>query len=507
MLRRWVLGHAFGRIPGAPDFTPHVPPYLEDLLPLAPERPTRTLGALQAKQLTGPVMLNLAGLDVTVVADDLAALFVRNFDDLETQLSLHRFAWVRDDSDPDQVDALWRAWAEGFSTPLAHWSWHPYTAGERAVNILNYASQHGLPGDRDRTIAILAAHAPAIAARLEYFGDHHTSNHLANNGRALYVLGRRLGMAKAESMGLKILQEEADRLFSPSGMLREGSSHYHLLVLRLYEDLVHEAFAETVTRARRVASALMLPGGLPLVGDISPDISPDDLLAVLDLQGDGVLDGDGWLRADVGAWSGLWHASPEGFSHMPGHGHQDVGSFDLHYGDEAVIVDPGRGAYGEDGDAALYRSAVMHNGLMLGGKDPYPANKPYYDDDFRERVAGSAPSLQKTTAGVRLNFDAVERDWDFDGDTLTLTDHVRGSGAMTITRTLITPLPVEQKDGGVMIQGRNARYWVECGDGDIHVRLVTRWLAYGRGIPATAITITRHGRVPFDGEITLSAMA
>ncbi|MHA1597178.1 MAG: heparinase II/III domain-containing protein, partial [Alphaproteobacteria bacterium] len=438
VLRRWLIGRALGRWPAEPAFRAHCPPYLDGLLPLAPEFAVCSLRSLEAKTPSQPLTLQLAGEDITISPAEAGVTLRRDFDDVETWLSLHRFAWITPATDPAWVDVIWRAWLEQFSTPSNEMPWHPYTAGERAVNILRFAGVHGLPGDRDASLAVLAAHAPAIAARLEYFGDHHTSNHLANNGRALYTLGATLGMDKAMGMGLGILRAEAGRLFTASGMLREGSSHYHLLVLRLYEGLGLDEFSDTVRKARRAASALLLPGGLPLVGDISPDIAPDDVLATLDLKAGGDLDGDGWLRVDVGDWSGLWHASPEGFSHMPGHGHQDSGSFELHYGDEAVIVDAGRGAYGETGDAARYRSAAMHNGLRVDGDDPYPPNKPYYNQIFRRIVAGLPPVLKKTTDGVHLKYGDVRRDWRFDDDKMTIVDHVRGGGAHTVTRTLIT---------------------------------------------------------------------
>ena len=75
-------------------------------------------------------------------------------------------------------------------------------------------------------------------------------------------------------------------------------------------------------------------------------------------------------------WSGLWFLSPEGWSPMPGHGHQDAGGFEVHWKDTPLFVDVGRGAYGDDGEAALYRSALVHNGLTLDDLDPYPPHKP-----------------------------------------------------------------------------------------------------------------------------------
>ena len=80
----------------------------------------------------------------------------------------------------------------------------------------------------------MQAHAPAILGALEYFGDSYTSNHLANNGRGLFLLGLALGDAASADIGGRILLNEAKRIFLPSGVLREGSTHYHALLARNY---------------------------------------------------------------------------------------------------------------------------------------------------------------------------------------------------------------------------------------------------------------------------------
>ncbi|NQU55629.1 MAG: heparinase II/III-family protein [Rhodospirillales bacterium] len=528
VLRRWLVGRLLGRWSGAPDFRPHRPPYLQGLLPLGLEAPVHDVKELPAAKPQGPLVLELAGQSLKLEPGDETDLFKRRFDDVETLLSLHRFAWLSDTIELAWVSALWRAWLEGFAQPSEDWPWHPYTASERAVNILGFARRHGLPGPVDETTAALAAHAPAIAAGLEYFGDHHTSNHLANNGRGLLMLGLALGLPRAANLGARILVEEAKRIFTPSGLLREGSSHYHLLCLRLYESAADataqagrpeaQVLKAVAAKARTAAQAfLMLPGGLPLIGDISPDICPAALLAALDLEAvTGSSQGDGWLRFAQGPWSGLWHAAPEGFCHMPGHGHQDTGGFELHYEDEPVFIDPGRGSYGEHGEAARYRSTAMHNALMLDGADAFAPNRPYYDENFRRLVAGPAPELALTEDGVRLSHHGFcrfahgglhARAWHFDGRRMTLQDSLEGRGHATITRTLITPLKPEAIGQRIVIRGKQATYTLDAGDDEITLAPVTRWQAYGRGAPAHALCIKRKASLPFAGTITLEAAA
>ena len=420
VLRRWLARRLIGAESPPPRFTPHRPPYLSGPAADTGEpQPPKPLPALAASPPAQPITLPLPGLALTLRPGDERGVFGRRFADVETLLALHRFAWLPLVEDGEAknswAETLWSEWRRQFAGDGAEqkpgWAWHPYTAAERACNLLDLAARAGLPGLADETARLLDRHIGAIFARLEYFGHHDTSNHLANNGRGIFRLALALGRPGWADVGAKILIEEAARILLPSGVLREGSSHYHLLIARNYADAwlaarAHGHAAESALKAiaarmLAVAPQLMLPGGLPLVGDVSPDCPPpflaglaggDDGNGWLATRGDDEraalkalmnrtadadrLAADGWLRFSCGRWSGLWHASPEGWPPMPGHSHQDLGSFELHLDAAAVVVDPGCGAYGEFGDAARYRSGRVHNTLLVGDRDPYPATNP-----------------------------------------------------------------------------------------------------------------------------------
>ncbi|MEX2451859.1 MAG: heparinase II/III family protein [Rhodospirillales bacterium] len=478
--------------------------------------------------------------------------FQSSYADIETLLALHRFAWVPamgDAVDPAWVDRIWRVWLEGYGEPDDSWAWHPYTAAERAINILDFSRRNGLPGDREKTLNALAAHGPAIAERLEYFGENNTSNHLSNNGRGLFRLGLELGLSDCTGRGADILLKEAERIFLPSGILREGSSHYHLLLSRNYADAWLAArrhkrpeerpLREIVSRALAVIPRLHLPGGLPLIGDISPDCPPgflsglmggdegwvglldaDSKRAFIDLRDNTVaVDGDtllrdGWLRFDYERWSGLWYAAPDGWPPMPGHGHQDCGGFEVHYDNEPVFIDLGRGAYGETGEAALYRSGITHNTVLLDGNDPYPANKPYYDETFRRRICGEPPSLCVEDDSVIVRHAGfsrlrgggkTQRAWRFRPDEIDITDEISGRGHHVVLRCLHTELPVEKEENAVIIHGREAAYRVEA-DTEITLAPVTSWHAYGEGVPATALRIQSKKRLPCTVKLTVRVL-
>lgn len=557
VLRRWLLSRLLLRTSGPARFTAHRPPSLgAGWNGLAAERPSVVFPALPEGTPRGHLTVRLPGLTLELEPGGEAALVGRSFDDPETNLGLHRFAWVplmKPGDDSRWVAAVWTAWCKRFGTPDSSWAWHPYTAAERAINLLAFADRHGLPGPADDTLAVLAAHGPAIAARLEYFGEHHTSNHLFNNARGLYLLGLALGLPDCAETGGRLLLAEAGRIFRPSGVLREGSTHYHLLLTRSLASVWLAArrhgrpeagtFEALLSRAVAVLPQLTLPGRFPLVGDISPDCPPDHLSCLLPggdrrsgwmdilppddrarlkvlLERTGraaPLDGDGWLAARFGEWSGLWHADPDGWSPMPGHGHQDCGAFELHFEKEPVFVDIGRGSYALAGEAEETVTAQAHNGLMIDGHDPYPANRPYYSPAFRRQLGGEPPRLAQDQSGVVVAFDGyarlegvgtVERHWRFAGRRLEIWDRVEGvsGGEHALIRRLHTTCGVEVLDSGVRLTAPGGRrFTVAAPDAQIAVLPAACWTAYGESVPASRIEIRSAATLPWSGLITVEA--
>ncbi|MDA1090946.1 MAG: heparinase II/III family protein [Proteobacteria bacterium] len=555
VLRRWLFGRLTGGVAGPRPFSVHRPPYLEGVsAQKAVPDSDSAFHPLSALPPVGPIELPLAGTRLKLNPGDESNIFNRSFSDIETLLALHRFAWVPlvegSGVTASWVQALWDIWRGGFGVAGKGWAWHPYTTAERAINILDYADKKSLPEPIDETVTLLAAHAEAIFKNLEYFGEHDTSNHLSNNGRGLYRLGLALGINWAAEAGAKILEQEAKRILMRSGVLREGSSHYHLLITRNFADAwlaarAHDrpeeaALRNIAARALAVIPWLILPGGMPLIGDVSPDCPPDYLLGLAGLES-GWLAGltkdkkaallelidetrpvdpeslleDGWLRLACGPWTGLWHAAPDGWSQAPGHGHQDAGGFELHFQDQPVFIDPGRGAYGETGEAAHYRSARVHNTLSVDGADPFPVNKPYYDDAFRHDITGTAPELTGGGDEVLLTHHgfsrlkgvgALHRKWRFTEKIMTLSDQLAGNGVHRLTRRLITPMNAEAGAGGVVLSGQGRTFHVNSADATATVSEIVCWQAYGEGRPGFMIEFTADTPLPWSGEIRVEVL-
>lgn len=529
VLRRWLVERLFGRTRAVP-LAAARPPYLDGIGAAGAAISPETFGVLDSAPPSRPFRIDLHGRRFDLEPGRPVDLFTAPRSDLETALGLHRFAWLNaaDDADEAWFTVLWSAWCRDFAKPDGGWPWHPYTVAERAINILDFAARRGLPGPREATLEVLALHARVIRERLEYFGERNTGNHLANNGRGLYRIGLALGLCDAADAGARILIEEATRIFMPSGVLREGSSHYHALVAGWYQDCLAAArrhgrpeaadLAAVAERALAVMPRLTLPGGFPLIGDVSPDRRPAATLATLPPSASPIpeefLARDGWLHAGFGPWAGLWHAAPGGWSPMPGHGHQDVGAPEIHFGTDPLFVDPGRGAYGESGAAAFYRSGAAHNGLTVDGADPYPPNRPYYEDTFRRRIGGPPPTQDRFGDGVRVRHNgfarlpgvgAVTRTWRFDARSMVLADHVEGRGRRRIVRRMNTPHPVTRDGDALVIKSPAARFRVTA-DVQGQIEPVVRWIAYGEGTPAVALEFHADAALPWRGEISIEVV-
>ena len=560
VLRQWLVRRLTARAQGPLAFTPHCPPYLSKIFPSENKSGAlnKKFQALTVGTPDGLIELPLPGLNLRLRPGEESAVFQRSYDDIETLLALHRFAWLPlcgyNTACRNWTQALWKVWRKYFGDTDDGWAWHPYTAAERVINILDLAEMHGFPGPIEDTLGVLTRHAEVIFRRLEYFGDHNTSNHLSNNGRGLYRLGLALNIDWATEAGFSILEHEAKRILSNSGVLREGSSHYHLLIARNFTDawlaaLRYSRAEEPILRSiasktLAVVPRLVLPGGMPLIGDISPDCPPEYLLglagsetgwvarlgdgdrrAVLALIGDvrpidtKQLAADGWHCFAYGPWTGLWHCAPKGWAEATGHGHQDTGGFELHFNDIPLLVDPGRGAYGEAGSSVLYRSADVHNTLTVSGHGPYPTNKPYYNDVFRTIISGRPPSFNiegdkvflahngfKRLTGVGMH----SRQWQFSKKDMSLSDDIQGKGVQSITRRFVTPLKAKADAGRVVLthygSAGDQSFLLYSPNAAAVVSKTILWQAYGKARDGYSISFSAEATLPWLGEIRLEVI-
>lgn len=554
VLRCWLIRRIAGlEKPHAP-YTAGAPPYLQvktsaafDLL----YANANWIGEVTGREFQKPrqaTTIHLPGTSVKVLPDEPGALFNRKYPDLETMLGAHRFAWVPvsgPDVDADWVATIWESWIDRYGDKPTGWPWHPYTAAERAINIIDFANRYGLPGYPENTLKSLIQHGQKIRDNLEYFGEHYTSNHLSNNGRGLLKIGVALGIDEFINDGGNILLAEAKRIFGHSGILKEGSSHYHLLATRNYIDAwltakrgrleVAPLLHKIAENALAAVPGLCLPGGMPLIGDISPDAPPDyfsdlthslnskkswlnvlleddknaanaliDRVEPLSLE---QLSNDGWHRFEAENWHTLTYVPPDGWPPMPGHGHRDLGSFELHDGVTPVLVDPGRGTYTN----TEYVAAHVHNSVMIDNHALSPINRPYYNDAFRNRIVSASPSIERSPSGQILRSDGFsrlsgigkfEREWRFERKRLTIFDRIEGRGSRKISRHYFTTADVELSDTNAILKAGGQRWRISTGHPP-KVAAASRWAAYGIATPGCKITFESTENLSFEGSTVL----
>ena len=344
----------------------------------------------------------------------------------------------------------------------------------------------------------------------------------ASEGAPLYRDGLAAGDEEKAARGLRLLLTAAERGLGSSGITREGSSLRQRQLARLFaqcwlaaRDRARPEQWRLAAAARSVIGALdaiTLSGGLPEIGEMPEGLDFEDPFAALDESGRRaveevrrqarlcdleILRQDGWLRLDIGAWSGLWHCPPGGWPAQGGLAHHDLGAPELHWRGLPLFVDPGRGQTG----------GARHGGLSLDGNDPYPETRELYSDAFRRTVAGPVPELRTTHDGVRLAMDGfgrfgghrqIERHWRFDGDAMTLDDIVLGTGRPRIERRLITPWAAEQNEGGVILSRGDHRLRVSA-EAPAALQPAKR----GDGSALTVILFAARANLPWSGSLTV----
>lgn len=269
-------------------------------------------------------------------------------------------------------------------------AWESYSCCERVVNLaLLLAAHPALRRDADEAQlwSFFDESAAWIDAHLEYYGPVRTNNHFLNNGRALIVAGCMLGNDAWLMTGLKIVEHFAPKLFSVDGCLREGASHYQLIVAGwLFDVLVFASLALPAARLARLEVlardvgracarfATTLPNMDQHIGDISPDLHPRLTIARLRL-----LYGERLAEVAVGPALGDWLFAERGQSALVAravrnwpqahttHAHADLGGFIWLHAGHTILADAGRQDYLPRPETQAQLGPAAHNTLLVNG--------------------------------------------------------------------------------------------------------------------------------------------
>jgi len=234
------------------------------------------------------------------------------FDDQEEIFSLHRWNWLLTGltENPKVTSRVWgfglmRSWIYRMMVPTEGLPWTPYTTGERISNACLFAVltnknsaklelSNALPADITKSLHTMAFY---LADNLEFKGKNRTGNHVVNNARALFFAGEFLDLKCLSDLSKSILQEKLPGLVTEDGFLREGSSHYQFLFTRWVlemlwlsiiskNNVIHELLAPYAKKLVKQCWFFLVRDSssgrwnMPLIGDISPDFTPEWLISL-----------------------------------------------------------------------------------------------------------------------------------------------------------------------------------------------------------------------------------
>jgi len=490
----------------------------------------------------------------------------------------HRFGWAVEaavSAGPAAATRLaaeiraWRARAEAADDRV----WDSYSISERMANWSLAASVLAARGETSLVTdaafrAVVDEHARRLSARLEDYGEGYTNNHSLNNARALYWYGAMWGAPAVRAAAGRLAADRAASLFTPSGFLRESSSHYHVLLTRALleivmlaraakDDATLEAIRGAAARALERAVFLMAGGRLPLIGDVSPDAPPSWTMGITTLAAEAGVSIDdavglsdagwhslwtdragtspalpspravsfadaGWHRVSKNGWDVLAHVNPDGAVGPRSHGHIDLGGFELAHHGRPIVVDRGlakRGASAWDARIGASHSTITVDGyepMLAWGVNGYPSamDRAYWDPRARAETAdGRLDIVHHAFARIAAGCGA-ERRILVAPARATIEDTLSNVDGRTIDLFIqIDPSLTVTSEGGVFRLtggGVSARAAWMVAEGDVIAREVeatSHAPEYGVEVPASRLHLRVRGRQATRATLTVETAA
>ncbi len=322
----------------------------------------------------------------------------------ETKLwkyNLHYFDYVRSialmrtGAPNDKAYALFRRLASEWiaSCPVAMpFAWDAYPISLRLNNWLRAYSVFNNELKNDEAFSQKLRQSMYIQTvylekHLEY---HLLNNHLLENGRSLWLMGRFFNGTDAKrwhAKGLAILMDSMSGDFYADGGHDERSPMYHQIILEVYQEMVDvmECANEPVpanltlrlSEFKNWLSNVLHPdGNLPLFHDCAFDIAgdPADFTDSVPAPANGLtaLEDSGYfvIRDLKSNHFVIMDCGSMGPDHRNGHGHCSALSFEMSISGHRFIVDSGVSDY--SGDIRwrdYFRSTRAHNTIVVDAQE------------------------------------------------------------------------------------------------------------------------------------------
>ena len=436
----------------------------------------------------------------------ISVMFDQQFDwdissnENEDILLLHRLSWMMPLIAEEKMDSkrcflIINHWIKSNPNLKNNHGWDAYSISERVCNIIMLIRHFSNHNNEETQINYsLVEQLLYLSENLEFRGSA-TNNHLLNNARALYIGGAFLSLQHQtllsaygdyfKKMGALIIEKFYYRVFSKSGMNKEGSTHYQLVFTKWNLEILWMAhyiadvqmidFIELKSkRASQASSFLMSFDEFPFIGDISPDahlnyfsemplVAPSILAGrvseknigsfsgigcfleteiveeeKLDFKNDQFQD-DGYFVIQNDELCMLFYVNPNSYVAGNTHAHSDTGSFILWHKKMIIFDDSGRHSYNTNHTADSLRSIASHNGLKVNGVEPvfihglnsYPElHTVSYLKNDNSVVSINENQIILSINGYRNrgNSSEVVRTFSIEGNELHISDLIRGKG-------------------------------------------------------------------------------
>jgi uncharacterized heparinase superfamily protein len=417
--------------------------------------------------------------------------------------------------------------------------WDPYPASLRSVNWIKWhlvGNALSLPAQHS-----LATQLEWVAERLEF---HLLGNHLFENAKALCFGGCLFAGPAADrwwQTGTRLLERElAEQVLADGGHF-ELSPMYHARMLENVLDLLNlqRAFGRQLPVGLENHASRMLDwlsvmthpdGGIVLFNDAALGQAPT--LAELGAYADRLglqraaaprqpihwLPDSGYGRVTAGPWVGFLDVAAIGPSYLPAHGHADALSFELSLTGERFVVDTGTEGYADGPSRWVQRSTSAHNTIAIDGHSSSEVWKSFRvgrrarvdaavvdQHDQVVRVTGSHDGYTRIRPGM-----LHRRTWEFSNDTISIADHLAGSGRHQVAWALhfhpaIRIEPVNRQEFALVRRGRRVARFIGDPALSFSVEPARYHPRFGSSEPALRLTGRATLEFPVSTVVTLIA--
>lgn len=274
-----------------------------------------------------------------------------------------------------------------------------YSASERLSNLILFICYHKFSNyNFEELKKIILAHIEIIIRNIEY-KKNLTNNHILNNFRALILSSIFINDKKLFKSSIKSFINFYSLIFDNDGQIREGSSHYHLVIHNWIEDIYFFSknsffenkndMTDSIKKISEYLYKVRLTSSLFAklyydyeinIGDISPDLHPKFILNKItnlylfefkNKKNNNIFNSN-WAFICNKKLTFISKVSKNIIINNNFHHHNDLTSFILLSETVPIIIDLGKFDYTKSNISLFHHSSFSHNCLFVNEMGLYP---------------------------------------------------------------------------------------------------------------------------------------